>query len=121
MRFCKSLERCWPTRVNELSAQAPAATLRVRDCCLPTIGPHDHEKQCLALFNIQVAMWHAPRKIAEERAPLTIIRRKTSSRGCYQLQRYGELEQRMIAERFGGLDEGLVSRGSQSDPRKDRD
>jgi hypothetical protein len=35
-----------------------------------------------------------------------------------QLHRYSRLKQRMIAERFGGLDERLVGRGSQSDPGK---
>jgi hypothetical protein len=34
------------------------------------------------------------------------------------LHRYGGLKQRVIAERMGGLDEGLVSPGSQSDPGK---
>jgi hypothetical protein len=66
-------------------------------------------------------MWHAPRKIAEERAPLTIIKRKTSPRGCYQLQRYGGLEQRMIAERFEGLDEGMVIRDRRAIRGKERD
>jgi hypothetical protein len=35
------------------------------------------------------------------------------------LHRYSGLKQRVIGERFGGLDEGLVSRGSKSDPGKD--
>jgi hypothetical protein len=33
--------------------------------------------------------------------------------------RYSGLKQRMLAERFGGLDEGLVSRDRRGDPRKD--
>ena len=37
------------------------------------------------------------------------------------LHRYSGLKQRLIAERFGGLDEGLVEPRSQSDPGKDRD
>jgi hypothetical protein len=34
---------------------------------------------------------------------------------------YSGLKQRMIAERFGGLDEGFGEPRSQSDPGKDRD
>ena len=37
------------------------------------------------------------------------------------LHRYSGLEQRMIAERFGGLDEGLVSRDRKAIREKDRD
>jgi hypothetical protein len=37
-----------------------------------------------------------------------------------ELHRYNRLKWRMIAVRFGGLDEGLVTR-DRSDPEKDRD